>query len=339
MTQLSEQQKELLFGYCLGITSEVENAQIQELIFSSDEAAKFVASIKASLSPLDSVMPEQCPEELADGTVWRAQQAVRTSQLKLNELLAAEQGRKPSVKEGLWHNIFGRLATAALFVIVGSILISGGQVASKYAHQKYWQTQCATQLGGLFNSLNNYKADYADQMPAVASTPGSPWWKIGYQGPENYSNTRRMWLLVRKNYAGAGDFMCPAQKTDVTFSGNPNDYNDFPSRKLVTYSFRIGCPKGEAGDLSRRIIISDMNPIFAVIPSPNERLQIVQISDKNSPNHSGRGQNALFCDGSVKFLKTRFADVSLDDIFTLQNTQTYEGTELPASDKDIFLAP
>lgn len=339
MTQLSEQQKELLFNYCLGITSEVENAQIQELIFSSNEAARFVASIKASLSPLDSIIPEKCPEELAEGTIWRAQQAVRTSKLRLNELIAAEQGRKSRPKEGLWHNIFGRLATAAVFVVVGSILISGGHIVSKYAHQKYWQTQCASQLAGIFSGLSNYKADNGGQMPAVAATPGTPWWRVGDQGPENVSNTRKMWLLVRQNYVKPNDFMCPGQKTDVTFSGNPNDYRDFPNRKLVAYSFRIGCPKGESADIGRRVIISDLNPIFAVIPSTNERLSIVKISDKNSPNHSGRGQNTLFCDGSVQFIKSRHVDVSLDDIFTLQNTQTYEGVELPANEKDAFLAP
>ena len=54
MMSINNQQKELLFDYCLGITSEEESSKAQELIFSNEQAAKFVTSIKASLSPLES---------------------------------------------------------------------------------------------------------------------------------------------------------------------------------------------------------------------------------------------------------------------------------------------
>jgi prepilin-type processing-associated H-X9-DG protein len=338
MIPLNEQQKELLFDYCLGLTTELENAQIQELIFSNEQASRLVSSIKASLSPLDTIAQDECPEELAEGTVWRAQQAMRTGWLRLGELLEAEQQRKSPAKVGLWRDIFGRLATAAVFIIVGSILIGGGKVGLNYAHQRYWQHQCAAQLGGLFNGLSNYKQDNDGQMPTVAATPGTPWWKVGYQGPENVSNTRKMWLLVRNGYAQPGDFVCPA--TDQTPSYDPREYNDFPSRTFVTYSFRIGCPQAGAAEAARRVVISDMNPLFKIIP---ERALVVKISDellrRNSPNHNGRGQNVLFCDGSVRFIRVRHVDASLDDIFTLQNTQTYEGVELPESEADAFLAP
>jgi prepilin-type processing-associated H-X9-DG protein len=239
--------------------------------------------------------------------------------------------------------MFARLATAAVFIIVGSALLGGGKVGLNYARQLSRQYQCNAQLGGLFQSLTNYKADNDGQMPALATAPGQPWWKVGYQGPENFSNTRRMWVLVKKGYAGPNDFLCPARKTDCQFSCNPKDYNDFPKRKLVTYSFRIGCPKSGSADVGRRVIIADLNPIFEVLPAPSDSTLIVKLSDallkQNSPNHSGRGQNVLFCDGSVQFIKIRHTDVSLDDIFTLQNTNTYQGTELPASEADAFLAP
>ncbi|MGA2071333.1 MAG: hypothetical protein ABSG97_08275, partial [Sedimentisphaerales bacterium] len=98
MISLNSQQKELLFDYCLGITSETESSQAQELVFSNEQAAKFVTSIKSSLSPLESITPEECPDELAEGTIWRIKQTLRTSQVGLNQLLAAEQKRKT----GFW---------------------------------------------------------------------------------------------------------------------------------------------------------------------------------------------------------------------------------------------
>jgi prepilin-type processing-associated H-X9-DG protein len=330
MTSLNNQQKELLFDYCLGITSEAESSQAQELVFSNGEAAKFVTSIKASLSPLESITPEQCPDELAEGTIWRIKQTLRTSQVGLNQLLAAEQNRKT----GFWHDMFGRLATAAVFVLVGTGVITGWNVATNYARQMSWQTKCGSQMAGLFNGLSNYRNDNNGQMPTLASASGDPWWKVTYQGPENVSNTRKMWVLVKKNYVEPDAFMCPSTKPSSSSKYNAKEYNDFPRRNLVTYSFRIDCPKAGLEKMGRQVIAN---------VSSSEKALIINISDallkQNSPNHGGRGQNVLFCDGSVAFTKNRYVDISLDDIYTIQNTQTYHGVELPASEADAFLAP
>ena len=59
----------------------------------------------------------------------------------------------------------------------------------------------------------------------------------------------------------------------------------------------------------------------------------------NSNNHNRRGQNILFCDGSVSFVKTRRIGISEDDIFTLWNTDVYQGVEVPSCETDAFLAP
>jgi prepilin-type processing-associated H-X9-DG protein len=94
--------------------------------------------------------------------------------------------------------------------------------------------------------------------------------------------------------------------------------------------------------MGRQVIIADVSPIFANVSSSEKALNInicEALLKQNSPNHGGRGQNVLFCDGSVVFVKGRTVDVSLDDIYTIQNTQTYRGVELPASEADAFLAP
>ncbi|MBN2020669.1 MAG: hypothetical protein JW749_10655 [Sedimentisphaerales bacterium] len=342
MIPLNDQQKQLIFDYCFGLTSELENAQIQELIFSNEQAARIAQAIKAALSPLDLLTPKQCPEELAEGTIWRAKQTMRTSQLRLTELITAEQSRKPSAGERLWRGLFGRLATAAIFVIVGSALITGGRLASNYAHQRYWQTKCAANLGGLFTSLSNYQNDNDGQLPSIAAPPGSPWYRIGDQGSENVSNTRRMWLLAKHGYAQPEDFICPANRIQKVFPANPEQLNDFPDRTFVSYSFRIRCPKSAPTDFGKRVVISDLNPLFEkIIPTPTGFMIILNndMLTKNSPNHAGRGQNVLFCDGSVQFVRSRHVDVSMDDIFTLQDISCYEGVELPATETDAFLAP
>jgi hypothetical protein len=59
----------------------------------------------------------------------------------------------------------------------------------------------------------------------------------------------------------------------------------------------------------------------------------------NSLNHNSRGQNVLLDDGSAGFVKTRFVGENDDDIFTLQNTTLYQGSETPDRETDAFLAP
>ena len=63
----------------------------------------------------------------------------------------------------------------------------------------------------------------------------------------------------------------------------------------------------------------------------------------NSSNHSyfgrRRGQNVLHGAGHVKFWRMRYVNGSTDDIFTLQDTDVYQGSEVPSCESDIFLAP
>jgi len=347
MTSLTDRQKQLIFDYAIGLTSERQSAQAQELISSNKQAAELLTKLKSSLSPLDSIAAEPCPDELAEGTVWRFTQAVGAGQAHLETLLAAEQ--KHTVRSrGFWRDTAGRLATAAVFMIVGFAVITGFRVLSSYTHQRYWQSQCASQLGSIFQGISNYRADNGGRMPAVASAANSPWWKLGDQGPENHSNTRPMWLLVRGGYVDAREFVCPAKRNLRTLQIAPTTVkmlNDFPGRKFVTYSLRINCRKSPMNMTGRKPILADLNPIFenANIPnSPSGRFSVV-VTDKllnsNSSNHGGRGQNVLFCDGCVRFLKNRRTGVSMDDIFTLQNTRRYSGVELPTSELDAFLAP
>ncbi len=97
----------------------------------------------------------------------------------------------------------------------------------------------------------------------------------------------------------------------------------------------------------QKVVMADCNPLFEELTRDFSKAFYLQVDKKsskfNSSNHSflgcRRGQNVLFEDGHVRFLRTRHVDGSGDDIFTLQNTESYHGFEVPFDETDLFLAP
>ncbi len=89
--------------------------------------------------------------------------------------------------------------------------------------------------------------------------------------------------------------------------------------------------------------MADRNPLFEELPKEFSRqfkLQLTRnLKTLNSINHNRRGQNVLFDDGRVEFVKTRFIGITKDDIYTLQDTNIYQGCEVPSCETDAFLAP
>jgi len=57
MTSLSEDQKQLLFDYCMGLASQAEADEARRLISSSEEAAEIHSKLKSALSPLANLEP------------------------------------------------------------------------------------------------------------------------------------------------------------------------------------------------------------------------------------------------------------------------------------------
>jgi len=340
MTLLSNEQKQLLFDYCIGLTSEKQAAEAELLISSNEEAAEIHSRLTTALSPLESVESDLCPDELAERTIWRLNNVARSSQLRLLQLLADEQSRQVSVKSRFWRN-FGEIAAAAAVIL----LVAGVSIAPlRFLRHKY---RCQAQLGRIWKGMNQYSNDHDGRFPAVATTAGSPWWKVGYQGKENYSNTRHIWLLVKGDYVDPADFVCPGSKKARVVRLEPSEmknYNDFPDRRYVNYSFRIMCPKREKGQAAnRKVLMSDVNPLFERLPQNYSKPFKLQLNKAlltlNSINHNRRGQNVLLGDGSVNFVKMRRIGIAADDIFTLQDTQIYQGCEVPSCETDSFLAP
>jgi len=344
MRQLSNQQKQLLFDYCIGLTSQEETAEAETLISSNEEASELHSKLRFALSPLDSLELEPCPEFLAEHTISRLSNLRDSSQQQLKQLLSAEQTREVAIRSGLWAK---RLAIAAVLLIVGTVSVVASVVGVANIRQNSWRQQCAMQLQQIWNGITQYSSDYEGRLPTVAAAADTPWWKVGYQGKENHSNTRPMWLLAKRGYSKPADFVCPgaSQKKALQFTTlQVQNYNDFPSREYVTYSFKISCGRTASSKLVyRKVLMADLSPLFESLPGDYSKPLKLRLNKDlltlNSINHRRRGQNVLFGDGRVEFVKTRHTSLSEDDIFTLSDTDVYQGFEVPSCTTDFFLAP
>jgi anti-sigma-K factor RskA len=85
MSYLSRHQKQLLFNYSLGLTSEEEIGQAEQLITCNKQAAEILSKLKAVFEPLDSIIkPEPCRDELAERTIQRLCEELSSQQSIVN---------------------------------------------------------------------------------------------------------------------------------------------------------------------------------------------------------------------------------------------------------------
>lgn len=347
MNPLTNRQKELIFNYCMDLTSKEEAAEAEALISANEEASGIHLNLKSTLSPLNSLKSESCPDELAQITVWRLKNAANASQRRLDELLTNEQSRIIPYKRLHWSELGKRLAIAAVFLIVSSVLFTSFKAITGYARHISRREQCKVKQASIFEGLSNYISDHDGKQPFVSTANGAPWWKVGDQGSENQSNTRHMYLLVREGYVNINDFICPGCKGVQNLQFTPDEiksFKDFPHRNLVTFSLKINSGTSANERLQcRKVILADRNPLFETLPENYNKPFRIRLNKKlltaNSNNHNSQGQNVLYGDGRVEYLKTRHIGISDDDIYTLQDTDIYLGYEVPSRETDFFLAP
>ncbi len=348
MIPLNDQQQQVIFDYAFGLASEGAVGEAESLLASHPHAARIYETLREALSPLDELPQETCPDDLAERTVsgLMAQSQIGAGQDRLEKLLDSEQELSEPVRIPFWRNWGDIAAVAAVLVLVVGVLLP----TLAHTRQMYWRQQCQAQLAGVHEGLVGYVNDNDGKLPSVPMAPGTPWWKVGYQGTENHSNTRRAWLLVKQGYVEPDQFICPGrrEKHDRRFETlNVADYSDFPDREYIHFSIRIGCPEAkDHGLVGRRVLLADLNPIAERLPSDFStafKLRLCQeLLSLNSRNHNRRGQNVLFCDGSVEFTRRRHTSVSEDDIYVLSNMADgceVRGYEVPSCEKDAFLAP
>ena len=356
MESLNKEEKDIILDFYFRCGDEKRITRARDMIASDPRAAKLYSRLEETLTQLDHVKYEPCPDNLVDLTIARLKLAASAEQARLESLLATEHRKSTqtqsivaTVRQSFWRNVAEVAAVAAVILIVVGVYFP----TTSNMRQMAWRNKCNATLARVGAGITGYTNDHNGALPSVKMVAGSPWWKVGDQGAKNQSNTRHIWLLVKNGYVKSEDFICPGRK-----DGRPANldiaqvrrYSDFPNRQSMNFSFMLMNGKTarqlkKAG--SKMVMLSDLNPVFEtlienrdLLKDSDEFTKVLisrQLMEMMSTNHKGKGQNLLFGDGSAKFKKTRI--ILGDDIFTIEGKNIYSGSETPFSDKDIFLAP
>ncbi len=362
--RLNREQQQLILDFYFRCACDDDVIRGRDLIASNPEAARLYDGLQETLIELDHEKYEPCPDNIAELTLARLKltansgrrDALASPPSKLWQLLEDERQKSKKTRLGLTETrprrsvflrrFFDVVAAAAAIILIASMIFP----VTSGLRQHSQLTACTYNMNTIGQGIGRFLHD-EENLAAVKLAAGSPWWKIGDQSPDAQSNTRLAWQLVKQGYVKPDAFICSGDRNGLALTAEQliQQLNDFPSRKHISYSFMIICDKsGSMKNGQRRVIMGDMNPVFRRIPSCGNTMynkltefeKVVlseQLKKMSSPNHSGRGQNLLYCDGSVEFVKHRI--VNGDDIFTLQGVDAYTGTEMPSDKNDIFLVP
>lgn len=348
MTERNYNKYDILLDVNLDLADQQTREEVEKLLAADPLARTIHSNLDFLHKNLQSWTDQNPPSSLHERTMELVEQYEQArSMARSSEVIARskkEQTPGETRERISWivGNLRDLITVAACLLLVFTFL----QPFNRSLKQSYHKAQCANNLRQIQSGLAAYAQDNLGWLPLVQRQEDKPWWTVGKQTPDNNSNTRNVFLLVKGNYVPAKAFVCPGSdhQPRIRIKVDPETLKtlqDFAGRDKVHYSFRL-IDKKERLNEGHKIIASDQNPLFAEFDADRQtELDLTQkprLLQVNSPNHHQAGQNILSNDGSVRFSDTRLIGSQLDDIFTIQSTTRYTGTETPA-DHDTFTAP
>lgn len=241
---------------------------------------------------------------------------------------------------------FADVLSVAAMLLIGTAVL-WPMLSGAIEYNRKLACQSNMQAAGL--GFGQYIKDYREVLPMASASPaGNPWWEVG-RSPER-SNSANQYTLVRSGYSKMGDLACAGHADACRDDPKPGamDWESFPQ---VSYSYRMmfGRSRTTLTPTPDSLLLSDRAPIQIVQADGRRQLTIAPFG--NSFNHSGKGQNLLFGDGSVVWLSSPVLS-SGDNVWlprTLESilsqkaqpvsAERIQGNEAPASDEDAFVGP
>jgi len=233
-----------------------------------DLAARLSAA-SALFSRLDRYEAEPPDASLTDATLARIdrEERGRENRMRLDAPRAATLGG------GRWPDLWAVACVALVVVAIGLPLAS-------WMRARAAETGCADNLRSIGGGIARYVTDH-EAMPYQASLMPDFGRLASWVG---LNNNRHLRELTDHGYAEQRCLCCP---NDAASDGHAYQV---PSKSALR-AWRMG---------ARVPVVADRNP---AIELTREGMP-VGMCIVNSPDHGGSGQNALFTDGSVDFIRS-----------------------------------
>jgi hypothetical protein len=324
MSEMDLNTQQNLVGKVLGKLEPAEQAAIEAQLQANPRLSTQIEKLEKLVAPLAAWTVEEPAPDLADRIMARVQ---NTTPLKyVAERVSIPPERQPAGQQGRRIASLNEwVALAACLAILVGIFFPG--LTEK--RDRAMQMACSNNLAQFGGGINQYAAMSGGSFPQFGAQPASNW--LARPNRNNLTPVFTLHLVIPTA------MFCP-----TTAGRTPNnaeaqrDLAAFLNRSNVRFystQYMYGQPINMA---------SPANTPFAADPNPMFEGGAFAPSRESLPNsrvHNSKGQNTLFLDGSVRFLKSPVIGEPSDNIWQAEDVDQYTGTETPTVATDAFLIP
>ncbi len=311
--------EENLVGYLLNALDDDMQREMEASLRKSPELQSRLELLERALSPLaaDREIPEPSP-----GLVLST--LARIAEYKCRKLPDAPPPPRsqsvPTIRS--WPRRADALVAALLLIVLGCI---GSSFLLHVWRDYHGRAECRNNLFLIWNGLQRYCDTHEGKFPTVEAN-----------GPHGVAGIFVPVLDDSGMLRPEISITCPAQQRqpaehrsvkelEELYQSNPEAFRLEARRLAGGYAYTLGyrdaagfyhglrCDTVESGNLKLLPIIAD---------------HLDSLTQRNSANHGGDGQNVLYLDGHVEWRTNRNAGINGDDIFVNWDNQVLAGKSL-----------
>lgn len=279
---------------------------------------------------LSQLRPAEPPENLTRRTIIAAE-AVKPPQSAMHIRTTVLTNTRQFGK--FWDP---RKTDIAVMLIAATLLLTVTIFQLGKARTFAIQTACANNLAVLGTAFGQYAQANANQLPQIAIPADHDWLpqsmtpgvRRAASAHCNLANLEPL-LNAGRHYISWNRMVCPAMAVTLLRADGR------PAWKNLGYSYidELSAYHHHWGQGGRVAVLADRNPLFSGAGTHNV--------NANSWNHTRRGQNVLYDDGSVIWTQSPDVGPDHDNIWSIGSPpiRAYTGVEEPQSPHDIILVP
>jgi prepilin-type processing-associated H-X9-DG protein len=313
---------ENLVGYLLNAIDPDTHRRVDDYLRGHPEARGRLELLRGALAPLAADREPVAPPP----GLW-VNTLARVAEYRCRNLpFAPPPGSRSAVPSRSWWRRPDALVAAAILLVTVSLVSPALQ---KLRHRHYQVEACKNNLRLFHQAVTAYCDLHNNQLPMVQAEP--PCNVAGVFVPIlNQAGVLRPEISVS---CPSREHRPPACQSlddlrDV-WRTRPDEFYRYSASLTTCYAYSLGY-RDEAGRLHglRRDpgqSHQDFLPILADRPPFDQRDPAV--TDGNSRNHGGDGQNVLYLDGHARFCTTRTVGVGGDDIYVNRRRQVAAGLD------------